>query len=627
MIENLPNEVLHGVLRQLPLPDLKSCRLLSRNLTQIPREHIFRHVKVIIHSGSASRLAAIAGHEKICQEVRSLSFDLRIVRHSDFVFDFCRWWDTCSQIGKRNCPDFEGRGLYSEFSTYLRHMRYTTFVRDQNQLAALGLEFCSKCENLPNIAHLEVTGGAGHTSEVPTTQDFMDFKALWPRIGTAPYWKGTISSYRHTEMMLTAGLRNRIFLTSLAIIGIDWDFLNCVTVERLAQWRDQMKPIRQLKLYLRLPNPKPGIMSLMQDHEQFVDEYAQFLCSPAKLETLDFAFIVAANRNQHEMPWTWYGYERHQFQAILERPTFMHHIRELRFAEFVFSPNEFTKLLSHNEARTLKKLEFHKIHLTEGTWLVFLRQLAHAADLEHFSLSGWISSEHEGWNALTQEQAAEYYGADVERIYPHQRDKYDYSPDCLVHCEAFEEWTDQFEPLPEKWCIRTLIEDWVTSGGGTRRTINTNDHPDDPSKWAGWSPLAAADDDKSATACSPSPPETWHDDSFPLMQGYLPACPVHHAPTPERQKQYRYESRWRTHLNRDFTFVWAEDLVMPVRGRGQGSRRRRWKPCPASLGERKELCPVRLGEDGYVVPEEMVCDDAKEELVVRRGHMVTVRRS
>ena len=221
MIESLPNEILHGVLRQLPLRDLKSFRLLSRSLTRVPREHIFRRVRVILHSRSASRLAAIVGHEQICQEVRSLLYDLRMVRQSSNVFDFYQWLDTCSQIGKRNCSDFEGKGLKADYSSYMTYVSYMKFVRAQSQLEALGLEFYFKCENLPKIAHLEVTGGTSYTSDVPTAQDFVDFKTLWPRIGTAPYWNGNSSSRRQIEKVLTAGLRNRTSLTSLAMIGID----------------------------------------------------------------------------------------------------------------------------------------------------------------------------------------------------------------------------------------------------------------------------------------------------------------------------------------------------------------------------------------------------------------------
>lgn len=374
---------------------------------------------------------------------------------------------------------------------------------------------------------------------------------------------------------------------------------------------------------MRLSHTAPRSLTMMHQHELIVDEYAQFICSPTALETLDFAFVVEANEGEHGMPWTWYDYEAHQFTAILGRPSFMHHIRELRFAEMVFCPNDFITLLSRNPARTLRKLHFHKIHLSRGSWLIFLRQLAHAADLKDFSLSGWISSEHEGWNALTQEQAAEYYSSHKQKLYFHQCDPYSSNPNSLVTCEAFE-WRNNFKVfplLPEKWCVRAQIEDWVTSGGGSRRPLTTTiDAPSDPSQWAGWSSIL---DDPTILASSKA---AWHEDSFPLLQGYLPPCSIHHAPSPERQKQYRYEARWRMGLDRDFTFVWAEDLLAPPMARVPNDRERGWWPCPRAVEDRDEICPDVVWEDGFVVPAELVVEDMKWEYVTDQWGRVTRRR-
>jgi hypothetical protein len=137
----------------------------------------------------------------------------------------------------------------------------------------------------------------------------------------------------------------------------------------------------------------------------------------------------------------------------------MRRIKKLAFSEFVFSPNDFIRLLCHNEKQTLKPLTFNKIHLSEGSWLVFLRQLAQAVDLDHVSLSGWISSPHEGRNALSQGEAAAYYANKGERLYAYERGRFDFNPDCLVDCNAFGDWNDTVAALEEKWCVRARIED------------------------------------------------------------------------------------------------------------------------------------------------------------------------
>jgi hypothetical protein len=143
-------------------------------------------------------------------------------------------------------------------------------------------------------------------------------------------------------------------------------------------------------------NPNPDTLSFDNEIPPIAAYYAQLLISPTRLETLDFGLLVEPNRDRKAMPWTWDGHEKVMFGAALAQPAFMTHIKKLAFSESVFSPNDFIRLLCHNEKQTLKSLAFNKIHLSEGSWLVFLRQLAQAVDLDHFSLSGWISSPHEG---------------------------------------------------------------------------------------------------------------------------------------------------------------------------------------------------------------------------------------
>jgi hypothetical protein len=285
---------------------------------------------------------------------------------------------------------------------------------------------------------------------------------------------------------------------------------------------------------------------------------------------------------------------------MVSQPALMRYIKKLSFADVAFSPKDFIRLLSNNEEQRLKSLAFHSIHLCERSWLVFLRHIAEAVDLEHFSFSGWISSVHEGWNALPQEEAAAYYSKQEERLYPYQRAVLDFNPDYLVDCDGFGDWSDEVPALEDKWCVRARIEDWVTSGGGTRRDLQTN-QADNPSHWAGW------------------PAE--HDDGFPLMRGYFPPCAVHHAPSLERQKQYRYESRWRTRLNRDFSFVWAEDLLQYI----DHGHVRVWRPCPKA--GRTEVCSTLLLEDNFVVDKAMVYEDKENEFKLHNGNVIAKSQS
>ncbi|KAF7508852.1 hypothetical protein GJ744_008561 [Endocarpon pusillum] len=610
MIENLPYEVLHNVLSELPVTDLKAFRLTSKKLTRAPVEHIFRHVRITIHPRSIFSIGKIAADEEVRKSVRMLTFDLRMLWRE--VIPRETWRDVCVQVGKRSCPDL-GKIRIANYDSYVE------YVKGQNEVARSGIgRVCSFFNDLTNIQHLELTGGTDHGAMIPTTQDYIDFKTTWPKLGVAPHRKGNTNAEVHVDRVLTAALSSKNSLTSVSLVGVELDFVCCTTPDRQAQWHHGLRHVRHLKLHLCMPNPKPGIFDIDNDAAFLVHDYAQFLTSPARLETLDFALCVEPPQTRNEMPWTSYRWEKDLFDAIRERPSFMQHIKKLSLAEFVFSPNDFIALLSHNTARTLKSLTFHKIHLSEGSWLVFLRQLAVAAELDHFSLSGWISSQHEGWNVLTQEEAATYYGRKDERLHPWDRDNWDYNPDCLVTCEAFKDWNDKIEALEEKWCIRSQIEDWIVSAGGTRRDLSNKG--DDPTKWAGWS----CDHSDSLTP-SHHPSKSWHDDGFPLMQGYLPPCAVHHAPSIERQKQYRYESRWRTRLNRDFSFVWAEELMRSVREGG-----RSWQPCPEAGNEtvwnaRTRFCPDVLAEDEFVVDEEMVYEDFEEEFVVVGGHFIAER--
>jgi hypothetical protein len=87
--------------------------------------------------------------------------------------------------------------------------------------------------------------------------------------------------------------------------------------------------------------------------------------------------------------------------------------------------------------------------------------------------------------------------------------------------------------------------------------------------------------------------------------------------------QYRYESRWRSRHNRDFSFVWAEDLLQCVEV-GEG---RDWKSCPKvgeeeEKGARTEFCPAVLLEDKFVVGERMVCEDKEDEFEVYNDHVI-----
>jgi hypothetical protein len=220
-----------------------------------------------------------------------------------------------------------------------------------------------------------------------------------------------------------------------------------------------MSNIRNIKLHLCTRNPNPGTLSFHNDMAPIAAYCAQFLISPTRLETLDFGLLVEPNRDRKAMPWTWDGHEKVMLGAALAQPAFMRRIKKLAFSEFVFSPNDFIRLLCHNEKQTLKSLTFNKIHLSEGSWLVFLRQLAQAVDLDHVSLSGWISSPHEGRNALSQGEAAAYYANKGERLYAYERGRFDFNPDCLVDCNAFGDWNDTVAALEEKWCVRARIED------------------------------------------------------------------------------------------------------------------------------------------------------------------------
>ncbi len=609
MIELLPNEVLHSVLNKLPLTDLKAFRLTSRKFTKVPIEHIFGHIRITIHPRSIFSMRNIVADHELRQCVRMLTFDFRMLPNEVVPLRF--WSRYCERAGERFCPDWGGIGSANYGS-------YVEYVKCQREVRGLGIQtLCSLFENLTNIRHLEVTGGTDHGAVIPTTQDYLDFKNTWPKLGIAPYRRGNKNAEYYIRRVLTATLNNSNFLTSLSLVGLDLNVFAWTPYCEEAGWRHGLRNVRYLKLHLCIPNPKPGILLPLSDTASEADSHAELLTGPARLETLDFGLFVSLPRTINEMPWTYHGFEKKIFDAMLARPSFMQHIRNLSLAEFVFSPNDFIALLSHNTARTLKSLKFHKIHLSEGSWLVFLRQLAVAAELDFFSLSGWISSEHEGWNALSQEEAAAYYGGKASRIHPWNRGNWDSNPDCLVTCEAFEDWNDKIEGLEERWCIRSQIEDWVTSGGGTRRALSNKG--DDPTKWAGWSSCYR-------DSLAPSrPSQCWNDDGFPLMQGYLPACAVHHAPSTERQKQYRYESRWRTRLNRDFSFVWAEELMRPVR-----LRRRGWRTCP-KVGTKTEwdaktrFCPDVVAEDDFLVDEKMVYEDREKEFVVVNGHFIAQR--
>ncbi len=68
-----------------------------------------------------------------------------------------------------------------------------------------------------------------------------------------------------------------------------------------------------------------------------------------------------------------------------------------------------------------------------------------------------MSREHDGWNALSQEEAAAYYGSRVKRMHQWDRDNWDSNPDCLVTGEAFEDPNDKIEGLEERWSIRSQI--------------------------------------------------------------------------------------------------------------------------------------------------------------------------
>lgn len=78
-------------------------------------------------------------------------------------------------------------------------------------------------------------------------------------------------------------------------------------------------------------------------------------------------------------------------------------------------------------------------------------------------------------------------------------------------------------------------------------------------------------------------------------------------------------------MNRDFTFVWAEDLMRPVR---EGERD--WRTCPEVGTEtewdpKTDFCPDVLAEDDFVVDEEMVYEDREEEFVVVDGLFIAER--
>jgi hypothetical protein len=186
---------------------------------------------------------------------------------------------------------------------------------------------------------------------------------------------------------------------------------------------------------------------------------------------------------------------------------------------------------------------------------------------------------------LTQEEAAQYYHCDPNRMHPSQQDVHDFNPDCPVNCDGFRDWKDHVESLQEEWSVCPIIEDCATRGGGTRGTPN-------------------------------KPSLILHDDNSPVMQGYLPACPVHLVPSPDRQKQYCYKSRWQTRVNRDFTFFWAEDLLQSIE-----YDRRRWDPYSAPA-ERGDLYPICLCAEDYEVPREIICDRRERHFEVFWMHFV-----
>ena len=601
-IETLPNEVLHILLGKLPLSDLKAFRLTSKIFSKVAVEHIFKHIRVFIHPESRRRFANIVNRPDFRERIRTLLFDLRTTPSEPLPYE--EWLLRCQQLLNQPSPSFNS-DLHGHYDSYL------TFAEGEQAVVKSGFQGVrSLLEDFPMMQHLELNGGIDHGAQEPTKQDFLDFKTILPQTGVAPHRKGNPYSALLAAQILTVALIRNKSLTSLSIIGADWNFIRpFIRAERTEWWnstqsRRTMSNIRDIKLRLCLPNNNPGGFRFLtpQAIAPVVDTYAQLLYSPTRLESLDFGWLIEPNRRRRAMPWTWHGKEKLLFEAVTIEPSFMRHIKKLSFSEFTFSPNDFIRLLSNNEEQQLKSLAFHKIHLCEGSWLVFLRQLAEAVDLEHFALSGWISSVHEGWNALSQEEAAAYYANQEERLYPYQRGKSDFNPDCLVDCDAFGDWSDEIPALEEKWCVRARIEDWVTSGGGTRRDLTTN-QAGNPTKWPGW--------------------PAKHFDGFPLMRGYFPPCSVHHAPSLERQKQYRYESRWRTRLNRDFSFVWAEDLLQYVDvGEGRG-----WRPCP-KVGEgegdwvRTVDCPAFLLEDKFVVEEAMVREDKEGEFGVHNGQVI-----
>ncbi len=63
-----------------------------------------------------------------------------------------------------------------------------------------------------------------------------------------------------------------------------------------------------------------------------VDNYAQFFITATRLATLDFGLLVEPTGRHHEMQWACYESEDDLGQAIAQRPSFMHHIKEPRFA-------------------------------------------------------------------------------------------------------------------------------------------------------------------------------------------------------------------------------------------------------------------------------------------------------
>jgi hypothetical protein len=551
-IETLPNEVLHILLGKLPLSDLKAIRLTSKTFSKMSVEHLFKHIRVIIHLESKHRFANIANKPEFRERVRTLSLDLRTTLSEPLSHE--EWLLRCQQLANSSNPS-SNSDLQGHYDSYLK------FAEEEQEASMLGFQgVCSLLKDFPMVQHLELNGGIDHGAEEPTPQDFIDFKTNLPQIGLVPHRKGNPYSIFHAAQILTTAWTGKKSLTSLSLIGLDWNFIRPSMFAGRTQWWGPMSNIRHLKLRLCVASYKPPLFGI-RPHlalKHLATAYAQLINNPTRLDSLDFGLLVEPNRDRRAMPLAGHGEEKLLFGALIFQPAFIRQIKKLSFSEFVFSPNDFIRLLSCNEEQSLKSLAFHKIHLCEGSWLVFLRQLAVAVDLNHFSLSGWISSVHEGWNALTQEEAAAYYGSKEERLYPYERDSFDTNPDCLVDCDGFSDWNDKIPVLEEMWCVRARIEDWVTSGGGTRRDLKTN-QANNPTKWAGW------------------PAE--HHDGFPLMRGYFPPCAVHHAPSTERQLQYRYESRWRSRHNRDFSFVWAEDLlqcVEVVEG-GTGNHVRRWE--------------------------------------------------